>query len=89
MVGTYASVLAQKRIRSHADRLRADVEGDVENFDGLLKLTVIRVKYTLHVTPEQEADAQWAFEHYLQHCPVAQSVIAAITIEDQLELVVE
>ena len=71
------------------DRFRADVEGDIENVNGLLKITNIRVRYTLKTLPKEEADARWAFENYIEHCPAAQSVIGCIQIDHNLELIPE
>ena len=89
MMGTLASVLATKKIRTHTNRYRADVEGDIENVNGVLKITVIRVHYTLKVKPEEEADARWAMENYIEKCPGAMSVTGCIRIEDSFDLVVE
>jgi uncharacterized OsmC-like protein len=87
MMGTLASVLATKKIRTHSDRFRADVEGDIEDVGGVLKITVIRVHYVLQVGPEEEAGARWALENYLEKCPGAMSVIGCIRLEHSLELV--
>ena len=89
MMGTFASVLATKKIRTHTDRYRADVEGDIENVDGVLKITVIRVHYTLKLSPEEEADARWAMEHYIEKCPGAMSVTGCIRIEHSLVVVAQ
>jgi organic hydroperoxide reductase OsmC/OhrA len=86
MMGTLASVLASKKIPTHTDRFRCETEGDIENVDGTLKITTMRVRHILKATPEQEADAQWAFERYLQGCPAAQSVIGCIDIQHELIL---
>jgi uncharacterized OsmC-like protein len=89
MMGTFASVLATKKIRTHTDRYKADVEGDIENVNGVLKITTIRVRYTLKLNPEEEADARWAMENYIEKCPGAMSVTGCIKIEDSLEIVSE
>ncbi len=89
MMGTFASVLATRKIRTHTERFRADVEGDIENVAGVLKITVIRVRYVLKLGPEQEVDAQWAMENYLEKCPAAMSVVGCIRIEHSLELLTE
>ncbi len=89
MMGTLASVLATKKIRTHTDRYRADVEGDIENVNGVLKITVIRVRYTLKVSQGEAADAHWAMEHYIEKCPGAMSVTGCIRIDHSLELVAE
>ena len=88
-MGTFAGVLATKKIRTHTDRFRADVEGDIENVGGVLKITVIRVHYVLKLRPEEEADARWALENYIEKCPGAMSVTGCIGIEQSLELVPE
>jgi len=87
MMGTYASVLATKKIRTHTDRYRADVEGDVEDVNGTLKITTIRVHYTLKIHPDEKQDALEAFEDYINLCPAAQSVINCIRIEHDLSCV--
>jgi len=87
MMGTIASVLATRKIRTHSDRLLAKVEGDIENVAGVLKITVIRVHYQLKVSPEEEAGARWAMDNYLEKCPAAMSVTGCIRLEHALELV--
>ncbi len=85
-MGTLAASLAGKKIRTTEDLYRANVEGDIENVDGILKITTIRVNYHLKVKPEQKEEAREAFGSYLNQCPAAQSVIGCIKIQDNLEL---
>ena len=85
-MGTLATVLAGKKIFTREDRYWADVEGDIENVNGVLKITNIRVKYNLKVSEEQVGDAKEAFSSYLVRCPAAQSVIGCINIRDELAL---
>ncbi|NJC88321.1 MAG: hypothetical protein FIB02_07285 [Desulfuromonas sp.] len=87
MMGTLASVLATKKIRTHSDRFRASVEGDIEDVEGVLKITVIRVRYVLKVNPEEEVAARWAMENYIEKCPGAMSVTGCIRLEHALELI--
>jgi hypothetical protein len=84
MMGTLATVLAGKKIFTREDRYRAEVEGDIENVDGVLKITTIRVIYPLKVSKEQVGAAREAFSSYLHLCPAAQSVIGCIAIRDTL-----
>jgi organic hydroperoxide reductase OsmC/OhrA len=84
MMGTLATVLAGKKIPTPEDRYWADVEGDIENVGGVLKITRIRVKCHLKVPPGKTEDAKEAFSTYLVHCPAAQSVIGCIAIIDEL-----
>ena len=86
MMGTFASVLATKKIRSHSDLFQANVEGDIENVSGVLKITAIRVHYTLKLNLEEEDDARWAMDNYIEKCPAAMSVTGCIRIEHSLEL---
>jgi organic hydroperoxide reductase OsmC/OhrA len=86
MMGTLATLLAGKKIPTPADRYRADVKGDIENVDGILKITRIAVTYTLKLPSEKAGEARDAFSAYLQRCPAAQSVIGCIRIEDDLVL---
>jgi len=86
MMGTLAASLAGKKIRTTEDLFLADVEGDIEKVDGILKITTIRVKYHLKVKEEQSQAAREAFESYLSQCPAAQSVIGCIKIQDELTL---
>ena len=87
MMGTFASVLATKKIRTHTDLFQADVEGDIENVGGVLKITQIRVHYLLKLGHDEEADARWAMDNYIERCPAAMSVTGCIRIEHTLELV--
>ncbi|MGA2402859.1 MAG: OsmC family protein [Syntrophobacteraceae bacterium] len=86
MMGTLAASLAGKKIRTFEDLYWANVEGDVENVGGVLKITTIRVKYHLKVKADQKEAARQAFASYLSECPAAQSVIGCIKLKDELEL---
>ena len=84
MMGTLATRLAGKKIPTPEDRYWADVEGDIENVNNVLKITQIRVKYHLKVPKEKVAEARDALSSYLSFCPAAQSVIGCINIKDDL-----
>ena len=83
-MGTLAAVLAGKKIPTPEDRYWADVEGDIESVNNVLKITRIRVKYHLKVPADKAADAREAFSSYITSCPAAQSVIGCIQITDDL-----
>ena len=85
-MGTLATVLAGKKIPTFGDRFRADVEGDVEDVDGILRITKIRVKYTLKIPQGKADDARDALKTYLVRCPAAMSVKGAIEISDSAEI---
>jgi organic hydroperoxide reductase OsmC/OhrA len=84
MMGTLATLLAGKKIQTPEERYWADVEGDIENVDGVLKITRIRVRYHLKIPPERAEDAREALSSYIRRCPAAQSVIGCIRIDDDL-----
>ena len=81
MLGTLARVLAEKGIVTPKERYWADVEGDIENVNGVLKITQIRVRYSLKVDRGKTGDARAALSSYITRCPAAQSVIGCIDIQ--------
>ena len=86
-MGTLAAALAGKKIRTTPeDRYWADVEGDIENINNVLKITQIRVKYHLRVPLGKTEEAREAFSSYLISCPAAQSVIGCIKIKDDIAI---
>ncbi len=86
MMGTLATALAGKKISTPENRYRAEVEGDIENVNNVLKITEIRVKYHLKVPQGKAAEAEEAFSSYIAKCPAAQSVIGCIRIKDDLQV---
>ena len=84
MMGTLARFLAERKIATPEELYWADVEGDIENVNNVLKITQIRVNYHLKVSTEKVLEAREAFSSYLTSCPAAQSVIGCIDIKDQL-----
>ena len=86
MMGTFAAMLAKSRIPTPADRFQADVKGDIEAVDGVLKITRIAVRYTLKTAPDKRGEARQCFETYLPGCPAAQSVMGCIDITHTLDL---
>jgi organic hydroperoxide reductase OsmC/OhrA len=86
MMGTLATVLAGRKVPTWSDRFRADVEGDVEDVDGVLRITRIRVHYTLKVPPGKTGEAREALGEYIRQCPGAMSVKGAIEITDSADI---
>ncbi len=83
-MGTLATMMAGKKIPTPESLYWADVEGDIENAGGVLKITTIRVKYHLKTTEDRLEDAKECFSNYMARCPAAQSVVGCIKIEDDL-----
>ena len=85
-MGTLATVLAGRKIPTWSDRYRADVEGDIEDVAGVLRIARIRVHYTLSVPPGKTADAREALATYITQCPAAMSVRGCIDLIDSAEI---
>ena len=80
MMGTFAAMLAKSRIATPEDRYHADVIGEIEAVNGVLKIVRIKVHYTLKVAADKRPAAEAAFGAYLPDCPAATSVMDAINI---------
>jgi len=83
-MGTLATLLAGKKIPTPEPLYWADIEGDIENVGGVLRITTIRVKMHLKCPDEKMADAKEAFANYITRCPAAQSVKDCIKLQDEL-----
>jgi hypothetical protein len=88
-MGTLATMLAGRKISTSGRRYRAEVEGDIEEVEGILRITQIRVRYTLSATADRAGDVSECFERYLERCPAAMSVRGAIEIAHDIALVPE
>ena len=86
MMGTLAAVMDSKGIQSSQDLYRAEISGDIEDVNGVLKITRINVHYFLRVPDGKKEDAREALKIYLSKCPAAQSVIGCIAIKDELTM---
>jgi len=86
MMGTLATVLAKKKIRTFKDRFMATVTGDIEAVEGVLKIVRIKIRYFLKVEPEKQTDVRQAMDEYLVKCPGAQSVIGCIELTDEMTM---
>ena len=85
-MGTLARFLAEKKIPTPEELYWADVEGDIENVNNVLKITQIRVKYHLKVPRVKTEEVKEAFSSYLTSCPAAQSIIGCINIKDDIAI---
>jgi organic hydroperoxide reductase OsmC/OhrA len=84
MMGSLATLMAGKKIPTPEQLYWADVEGDIENVEGVLRITTIRVKMHLKCPEEKVAEAKEAFANYIKRCPAAQSVKDCIKLQDEL-----
>jgi organic hydroperoxide reductase OsmC/OhrA len=81
MLGTLRGALAARGIRVGKDELRAEVEGLIEKVGSGIKITTIRVHYTLRVPAEKREEAERAVAVHEKGCPASQSVQPGITVE--------
>lgn len=61
-----------------AEKLSAEVEGDIEDVDGVLRITRIRLQYTIRVPAGSREKVQRALDTYAEKCPAYQSVKGCI-----------
>lgn len=61
-----------------AENLSADVEGDIEEVDGVLKITRIRLNYRLRIPAGTREKVERALQTYAEKCPAYQSVKGCI-----------
>jgi len=85
-MGTLATVMAKKKIRTFRERFLAKITGDIEEVNGVLKITRIDVRYQLKLPDDQREAARECFDNYINLCPAAQSVIGCIDITHHLEM---
>lgn len=57
-----------------AENLVAEVEGDIEEVDGVLKITKIRIKYHLKIPAGTRDKADLGLSVYAEKCPAYQTV---------------
>jgi uncharacterized OsmC-like protein len=85
MLGTLRGALAARAIRVGKDELGAEVEGLIEKVGNGIKITTIRIHYTLAVPPEKREEAERAVAVHDRACPATQSVTPAIKVEWDVE----
>ena len=86
MMGTLASVMAKKKIRTLQDLFMTKVTGDIEDVGSILKITRIDVRYFLKLPDRQREESVESFNNYIEFCPAVQSVIGCIAINHNLEM---
>lgn len=60
------------------DNLTADVEGDIAEVDGVLRITTIRIQYKLKIPAGSQDKLDRALQNYADKCPAYQSVRGCI-----------
>lgn len=80
MTGTLGGALEVRGIPSHPEKLSSDVEGDIEDVDGIMKITRIRVNYHIKIPAGKQDEAQRALDVHVRGCPAAMSVKDSIDV---------
>jgi uncharacterized OsmC-like protein len=71
------AALEVRGVRS-AENLVAQVEGDIEDVDGVMKITKIRLHYRFHIPAGMREKIDRLLESYAEKCPAYQSVKGCI-----------
>jgi uncharacterized OsmC-like protein len=69
-----------------ASNLVAHVEGDIEDRDGVMKITKIRLRYRFKVPPGSRAKVDRVLPSYAEKCPAYQSVKGCIDCSWEAEI---
>ena len=63
-----------------AENLSADVEGDIEDVEGVLRITRIRLRYRARIPAGTREKFDRALATYAEKCPAYQSVKGCIDV---------
>ena len=72
-----AAALDVREIKS-AENLVAQVEGDIEDVGGVMKITKIRLRYRFRIPAGAREKVERLLESYAEKCPAYQSVKGCI-----------
>src|SRR5713226_6409180 len=89
MTGTVAGALEARGVRADPEKLQVQAEGKIEEVDGKMILTGIKLHYRLKVPKDKRATVERALEHHEGLCAASESVRRGITVEWQSEIVEE
>jgi organic hydroperoxide reductase OsmC/OhrA len=78
-----------RQIPSEPGKVEAEVEGDIEAVDRILRITRIRVRYVIRIPSGKREAAERAVATHEQKCPAATSVRGCIPIEITAQIIEE
>jgi uncharacterized OsmC-like protein len=81
MTGTIAGALEARGISADPDKLQVEAEGRIEEVDGKMILTGIKIRYHLKIPKDKRASIERALEHHEGLCAASESVRRGITVE--------
>jgi uncharacterized OsmC-like protein len=86
MTGTVAGALEARGVRADAEKLQVAAEGKIEDVDGKMILTGIKLRYRLKVPADKRASVERALQHHEGLCAASESVRRGITVEWESEI---
>ncbi|MGD0909441.1 MAG: OsmC family protein [Candidatus Acidiferrales bacterium] len=89
LTGTVAGALEARGVRSDSEKLQVEAEGRIEDVDGKMILTGIKMRYRLTVPKDKRAAVERALQHHEGMCAASESVRRGITVEWESEIVEE
>jgi len=87
--GLIAWLWAAARSAAAVQKVQVEAEGRIEDVDGKMILTGIKLHYCLKVPKEKRATVERALEHHEGLCAASESVRRGITVEWESEIVEE
>ncbi|MDP7338709.1 MAG: OsmC family protein [Vicinamibacterales bacterium] len=84
-----ARALEVREIPAPRDKVQADVEGDIEAVDKVLRITRIRVRYRLNIPAGTRERAERAVATHATMCPAANSVRGCIDLDISADITEE
>jgi uncharacterized OsmC-like protein len=86
LTGTIAGALEARGIRTDSEKLEAEAEGRLEEIDGKLLLTHVKLNYRIKIPKDKRASVEAALQNHESRCPVSESVRRGITVEWNSEI---
>ncbi|HSF19324.1 MAG TPA: OsmC family protein [Vicinamibacteria bacterium] len=86
MTGTLGRALEVRGIPSYPDKLSSTVEGDIEDLDGIMRITKVRIHYRIKIPAGKKEEANRALSVHERGCPAAMTVKGCVDIKWTAEL---
>jgi uncharacterized OsmC-like protein len=89
MTGTIGGALEARGISASPDKLQVEAHGTIEEVDGKMILTGIKMHYKMTLPKDKRAAAERALEHHEGLCAASESVRRGIKVEWESEIIEE
>jgi uncharacterized OsmC-like protein len=81
MTGTVAGAMDARGLQADSGKLLTEAEGRIEEIDGKMILTNIKLRYHIKVPKDKRASVERALEHHEGLCAASESVRRGINVE--------